>query len=231
MPYNPRTISPAAKRKLQKNLRRVGLLEPLVLNLGTPEEPSSTLLSGHQRLAILDALEGSPDYEMDVSVVHLSEKEEIEQNAFFNNDGAMGSWDLDALGAALKVGADADAMGFDPMDLEIMFDGTSHAGILSVERAPDGTQAILQELDGIDADAKRPKLEETDEERDQRIAAGKALKKENIEKARAKDDSEWYLIVVCRDRSDRERLCSSLGLDPDQKYTDAEKVRAVIRDA
>ena len=51
-PYNPRTIDEYAKRKLRDNLKRVGLLQPIVVNRTT-----GNIVSGHQRLAVMDAIE------------------------------------------------------------------------------------------------------------------------------------------------------------------------------
>src|ERR1035437_8706173 len=88
-PYNPREISATAKKRLKDNIDRVGLLSPIVVNRRT-----NFIVSGHQRLAVLDALEGRKDYWLDVSLVDLDDKAEREQNVFFNNEFAHGTWDL-----------------------------------------------------------------------------------------------------------------------------------------
>src|SRR4028118_1920071 len=82
-PYNPRTITPARRQTLKNNLRRRGLLETLVWNSVT-----GNLVSGHQRLSILDELEGSDDYSLTVASVVLTDQEEKEQNIFFNSQSA-----------------------------------------------------------------------------------------------------------------------------------------------
>src|SRR4051812_29770 len=78
--YNPRQINAHAKKKLRENIKKKGLLGGIVWNKRT-----GNLVSGHQRLAVLDSLEGSQDYLLTVDVVDLSEQEEKEQNLFFNN--------------------------------------------------------------------------------------------------------------------------------------------------
>ena len=51
-PYNPRYIDTAARNKLKEKIKKVGLVETLVWNKQT-----GNLVSGHQRLSILDELE------------------------------------------------------------------------------------------------------------------------------------------------------------------------------
>ena len=87
--YNPRILSEAARKKLKKNLDSdhggVGLLGPVTWN-----EVTGTLVGGHQRLQILDALEGTDNYLLDVAVVRLTEVQEKEQNIALNSDRPQG---------------------------------------------------------------------------------------------------------------------------------------------
>ena len=71
--YNPRFIDGEAKKRLSKNIKNVGLLETLVWN-----ERTGNLISGHQRLSILDKIEKGTDYYLDVAVVDLDEVSEKE---------------------------------------------------------------------------------------------------------------------------------------------------------
>ena len=87
-PYNPRVIDDYAFNSLKANIKRIGLLETLVWN-----ERTGNLVSGHQRIKILDILNKTDDYELTVSVVNLSEKEEKEQNIFFNSKSVQGDFD------------------------------------------------------------------------------------------------------------------------------------------
>ena len=87
-PYNPRTIKAENKKKLKNNLSEVGLLAPIIWN-----ETTGNVVSGHQRLKILDELATEKDYTLTVSKVKLSEKTEKEQNLFMNNRGAHGEYD------------------------------------------------------------------------------------------------------------------------------------------
>src|SRR5262249_4171853 len=74
-PCHPRTIWKASAAALREELRANLLVEPLVWN-----ERTGNLVGGHQRLAQLDALEGSPDYSLDFAVIDVSPEKEVAIN-------------------------------------------------------------------------------------------------------------------------------------------------------
>jgi hypothetical protein len=117
--YNPRKITESAKKKLRKFLKENGLWQPLVLNKRT-----MTLVSGHQRLSIMDSLLRKDDYDLTMSVVEVDEKLEASGNVFMNNQSAMGEWDVTALqdikGLFPEIDFETD-MGFDESDINILF--------------------------------------------------------------------------------------------------------------
>jgi ParB-like chromosome segregation protein Spo0J len=105
--YNPRKITDIARRKLKKNINTVGLIAPIIWNKRT-----GNIVSGHQRISIMDALQKTDDYNITVSQVDLDEATEKAQNIFMNNAQAQGEFDLgklDIMLAELKT----DATGFD----------------------------------------------------------------------------------------------------------------------
>lgn len=139
-PYNPRVISADAKKKLKANLKRVGLLEPLIWN-----ETSGNLVGGHQRLSQLDALEGTDDYFLDVAKVNLDDKAEKEQNIFLNNGEAQGQWDLGALAEMYKTDKlDYDATGFDFAQIYNLF------GDSPVIPQPEALRKLADEIRALD---------------------------------------------------------------------------------
>jgi ParB-like chromosome segregation protein Spo0J len=77
--YNPRKITESAKKKLRKFLKENGLWEPLILNKRT-----MTLVSGHQRLSIMDSLLRKDDYDLTMSIIDVDEKLEVSGNVFMN---------------------------------------------------------------------------------------------------------------------------------------------------
>jgi hypothetical protein len=78
-PYNPRMINEKQRAGLKRNLKKIGLVYPLVWN-----ESTGNLVSGHQRISLCDEINGTDDYTLTMSVVQLSLKDEIQQNTIFN---------------------------------------------------------------------------------------------------------------------------------------------------
>ena len=114
--YNPRKLSSEARKQLKANIKRLGLMGGLVWN-----ESTGNLVSGHQRISILDEIEGYPkkDYELKVEKVNLSEKEEKEQNVFLNSKTVQGEFDSQLM-ASIITDIDPILAGLDENDLLIM---------------------------------------------------------------------------------------------------------------
>lgn len=144
-PYNPRTISDDARKRLKDNLERVGLIEPIIWN-----RRSGHIVGGHQRLKALDALEESPDYLVPCAVVDLDETTEKAQNVFLNNGEAQGGWDLDLLADVLKDVQDVSLAGFDHGDLYQLY-GTNPLGDSGqhVEELAAGAQAAKERFEAL----------------------------------------------------------------------------------
>lgn len=204
---------------------------------------SGNLVSGHQRLACLDVLEGSGDYYLDVAVVELTDKQEREQNIFFNNPGAQGAWDVQALGELLHAGLEIEATGFDRMDLEVLFDETQYASLFAPEKAPEAVQKAVAEV--VDVVAQRQAEKATAAEADQapqdvasapdqaakdaeRIAAMKARREKFKSDYNAELDTEFYLVVVCGKREETERILRALGRPPEDRYVDGRMLGAKL---
>jgi hypothetical protein len=110
--YNPRIITTEARKLLKDNIKRVGLLDPIIWNITT-----GNVVSGHQRLQQLDTLNGKKDdYELTVAAVKLDEKTEIEQNIFMNNPMGQGEYDQVKLPDLLKE-INADFAGFNAAEI------------------------------------------------------------------------------------------------------------------
>lgn len=116
--YNPRIIDDDNLKKLTKGIREHGLVTPLVWNKRT-----GVLVSGHQRLAAADKIYRKKDYEVPVAIIDVDEKEEKQLNVQMNNPSMQGSWDLSALADLRNDGISFDDMGFNPADIDFMFDG------------------------------------------------------------------------------------------------------------
>lgn len=95
--YNPRTISPATRRKLRRSLERFKLVETLVWNVRT-----GNLVGGHQRIGEIDALEGTDAYSLDVSQIDVDIETEKALNIALNNPELQGQYDIDLLASVVK---------------------------------------------------------------------------------------------------------------------------------
>lgn len=194
-PYNPRVITEKARARLKKNIQKVGLVEPPVWNRRT-----GNIVGGHQRVSVLDLLEGTQDYKLTVSEVDLDEKTEKEQNVFLNNGEAQGGWDLEKLGALYKDDKlDFEATGFDTADIYQMFGDTP-----LIDR-PEELAAVAD-----------------------RVRAARDAYDQTVGKMSDRDDIHFYLVVVFQSHADRLLLTEAMGL-PDNRFVDgrwlAEKLK------
>lgn len=116
-PYNPRVIDDKAKKKLRKVIQKHGLIEPIVWNKRT-----GNIVGGHQRISILDTLESNKNYYIEVAVVDLEEKKEMEANIALNNSESQGVFDIEKLSVMFKGNQlDLESTGFDMADIFQMF--------------------------------------------------------------------------------------------------------------
>lgn len=115
-PYNPRKINEKQRHGLKQNLKKMGLMYPLVWN-----EATGNLVSGHQRLSIIDELNKTDDYILVMSVVNLSLKDEMQQNLFLNSTTYQGEFDLIKLNSLIKTEElDFKLCGFDEYDMSMI---------------------------------------------------------------------------------------------------------------
>lgn len=114
-PYNPRSLTNQARARLKRGIERHGLVQPIIVN-----ERTGQVVGGHQRLSILDDLEGGVEYELQVAIVDISESDERKINVLLNNDGAQGHWDETKLLALMseEEALDLDALGFSSSQAE-----------------------------------------------------------------------------------------------------------------
>lgn len=188
-PYNPRLISDKARKKLRDKIAKVGLVNAPVWNRRT-----GNLVSGHQRLSVIDSLERKQDYLITVDAVDLDEKTEKEMNVFLNNVSAMGEWDFDAF-KDLAVDFDVselEGFGFDEPELQYMLGD----GIFG----PAATEKIKPEVEKLDAIKK--------------------TRKELKEKTGKLDSEGFYAVVVFQNDEELEAWISGCGYPCEERYVD-----------
>jgi hypothetical protein len=222
-PYNPREITEDARRRLEKFIRTEGLLEPICWNKRT-----GFVVGGHQRLAVLDALEGSDDYLLDVSVVDKSDKSEKKANIFLNSGDAQGTFLPDLLA---------------PLLVDINDDGAKaleEAGISAgwAEAMFGGTEWEATFFPDIEAAALPPADEETSHAP---VAPGAPpkptpaeLAKQHRSEMRAdhadnvNTDIETYTTVVFMHREEAEAFAMFFDAPPERKMLDGRLVLAKL---
>jgi len=203
-PKNPRVITENAKKKLKTKMVEVGLLQPLIVN-----ERTGYLLGGHQRLATLDSLEkyknGQNDYEIEVAVVDLDEKQELEMLVFLNNPGAQGGWELEMLAEInLDAGIEFTDMGFDALDIDLLFYGDSRFNEIFA--------------DPIEVRETKDTLEEI-----------KAVRKEDMSAMKEKQSAQFYCVIVCRDAQEKKDLMNRMKIPDYETYISSEAVFAALK--
>lgn len=142
-PYNPRILSADAKRRLKASLQKVGLVQPIVWNRQTGH-----VVGGHQRLAQLDALEGTENYTLTVAVLDVDETREKEINILLNNTLVSGDWDYEELKAVLNSeGLDLEATGFDMTEAMKLFGDDKHARNEILNEINDSLNSVKDSYD------------------------------------------------------------------------------------
>lgn len=114
--YNPRVdLQPEDEeyQAIERSLKRHGLVQPVVWNCRT-----NTVVSGHQRLTVLEA---QGETEVTVSVVDLDDIQEKELNVALNK--ITGEWDDDKLSVILnELGEEAADTGFTLLEIDVLRD-------------------------------------------------------------------------------------------------------------
>jgi ParB-like chromosome segregation protein Spo0J len=203
-PYNPRTISKDAQKRLTAKIKKRGLLQAVTVNSVT-----SNIVGGHKRLAILDALMGTSAYLLYVCVVKLAPQQEREENIAFNNPALGGDWDLVALADVLP-GLDLDATGFDQVGMEALL-GEQGKGLFSEEEQTPETKAVVDDLD------------EMTEAREQEAAEAKDRRQKMREKGKSDRqdlDTARIAMVVFPSRKAKDAWLEKLGLEAGTRYVD-----------
>ena len=204
--YNPRKISDDARKKLKANIKRNGVIGGFVWNRRT-----GTLVSGHQKLNVLDELnkfDGTKgtDYSLKVEVIDVDEKTEKELNVFFNNPAVQGEFDYGKL-AELIPDIDYNFAGLSMEDLQ--FIGIDYTFQTEGEReiAEELTQAIA------------PVAEEA-EARKRHVKEVKAFVNERaMQKA---EDDDAYVMVGFETEKSKSAFMRRFGFDPHVKYVKGE---------
>jgi hypothetical protein len=192
-PYNPRIITANARRKLKASLKKLKRIGPENWNPRT-----GNIVGGHQRLDLLDALEGTSDYTLTVAAADppLSDDEEMAANIALNHSGAQGEFDFAKLEEMVSSpGLDLEAAGLDVADVYRMFG----------DKAFDNRPIEAQDF----ADQSREAAKHYDSIRD-----------DNGDR----HDIDYYVVVVFGSNADRDAFLTDLDL-PIDRFQDGRQLR------
>lgn len=197
--YNPRIIDKEAKKRLKKGLQKHGLVSPITWNKRT-----GNIVSGHQRISQLDALEKGKDYDLDVWVIDVDEQEEAILNVQLNNPSMQGDWDLDALADMTEqFDIDFDDMGFTKLDVDFMY---------------DGDEKFTQLFETPEAQEVKQGLEEV-----------KAARQAGKERMQDKNNINFYSIIVFEDEKQRTDFYKKISTPPSEEYLTVDKIMRIAK--
>jgi hypothetical protein len=229
-PYNPRYIDETAKRKLRENLRSRGLLRPIVVN-----DRTKHIVSGHQRLAIIDSLEHRMDYDIDVSLIDVDDKTEKELVIFFNNRNAQGSLDFEKLNdlrAILKL----ENCGFDAKDLALVIPALEAPMNAPTLEQMEDVKRTTQEIEAARVAARSAKAAANPADEADRKARIKKMR-EVLKKTKtsrferegsSSQDAELFIVAEFNDEASRQQFMIDLKLDPNERFIPGDLVMDLV---
>ena len=213
--YNPRKLSDESRKTLKRGIKIFGLVGGIVVNKRT----GLTVVSGHQRLSVMDELQKYPenDYRIRVDVIDVDEKQEKELNILMNNPNAQGTWNFDAL-ARIVPDIDWKDAGLTDADLNMI--GVDF--LLQTEEENSLADALSDMMAPVteqkEADKAVKQLE-----RAEKVAHMKEVKqqvKENAQKTA--EDMEAYVMLSFDTYEAKAAFCERFGFDGDMKFIKGE---------
>lgn len=214
--YNPRKLSEESRKTLKRGIKKFGLVGGIVVNKRT----GLTVVSGHQRLSVMDDLQKYPDndYRIRVDVIDVDEKQEKELNILMNNPNAQGtSWDFDAL-AQLVPDIDWKDAGLTDADLNMI--GVDY--LLQTE-AENSIAEALSDMMSPMTEQKEAEKAAKQLERAEKVAHMKEVKqqvKENAQKTA--EDMDAYVMLSFDTYEAKAAFCERFGYGPNMKFIKGE---------
>lgn len=219
--YNPRSISAETRKKLKQNIKKNGLLGGLVYNLRT-----KTLVSGHQRISVLDELNNYPDndYLVKVEAIDVDEQREKELNVWFNNTSVQGQWDYDML-AQIIPDIDYKNAGLTDEDLQLI-------GI-DFTLQTEEEQSITDDINNLIAPVQNQKdsVKQAKKELSQaeKIAHNKEVKAQVMQDAQEKaENMESYVMISFDTYKAKAAFMERFGFDKREKFVKGELFENMI---
>ena len=218
--YNPRKLSDESRKTLKRGIKKFGLVGGIVVNKRT----GLTVVSGHQRLSVMDELQKFPDndYRIRVDVIDVDEKQEKELNILMNNPNAQGSWDYDAL-ARLVPDIDYKDAGLTDADLNMI-----GCDFLLQAEEENSLAGALEEMMQPVTEQKEAEKAAKQLERAEKVAHMKDVKQQVKEQAQeTAANMDAYLMLSFDTWEAKAAFCERFGYDPYQKFIKGEQFDSI----
>lgn len=216
---NPRVISDENRKALKRGIKKFGMVGGIVVNKRT----GYTLVSGHQRLSVMDELQKynaetkENDYTIRVDLIDVEEKEEKELLILLNNPSAQGEWDYDAL-RELIPDIDYRDAGLTEQDLDII--GVDFHFQTEEENE---TASELENLMAPVVEERQAEVAHRQAERAEKVAHMKQVKEEVKQAAtKAAANMDAYLMLSFDNWDAKAEFCEKFGFNPEEKFLKGE---------
>lgn len=217
--YNPRKLSDESRKTLKRGIKKYGLVGGVVVNRQT----DMTVVSGHQRLSVMDELQKydvgtrENDYMIRVDVIDVDEKQEKELNILMNNPNAQGQWDYDKM-RELIPDIDYKDAGLTEADLNMI--GVDF--LLQTEEENDLANALEDMMMPVTEQREAQKAQKEAErqiEREAKIQHMKDVKAQVREQAtKTAQDMDAYLMLSFDTFDAKAEFCERFGINPYEKF-------------
>lgn len=217
--YNPRKLSEESRKTLKRGIKKYGLVGGVVVN----KQTGLTVVSGHQRLTVMDELQKynpetkENDYKIRVDVIDVDEKQEKELNILMNNPNAQGTWDYDKM-RELIPDIDYKDAGLTEADLNMI--GVDF--LLQTEEENDLASALEDMMSPVTEQKEAEKAQKQAErqlEREAKIQHMKDVKAQVKEQAsKTAQDMDAYLMLSFDTFENKAEFCERFGINPYEKF-------------
>lgn len=217
--YNPRVITEEGKKALKRIIKRYGLVGGIVVN----KQTGFTLVSGHQRITVMDELmKYNPetkenDYMLRVDLIDVDEKTEKELNIALNNPNAQGTWNRDKL-AEMIPDIDYKDVGLSEADLSLL--GLDF--MFKTEEETDLANSLSDLMQPVE-DEHKQELAAKQAERAAKVAHMKEVKQQVKEASQqTADNMDAYVMLSFDNSNNKNTFLQRFGFAPDSKYIKGE---------
>lgn len=228
--YNPRTITDDGKKALKRSVKRYGVIGNNIL---VNKRTGYTIVSGHQKVAILDEqykynkLTKENDYTLRIELIDVDEKTEKSINILLNNQNVGGEWDYDLL-REIVPDIDYKDAGLTEADLNIigvdfMFQ-TEDEHQLSSE-----LETMMSPVTELKEAEKAEKLAQQQMERQAKIDHMKEVKQQVKEKSQEQaENMDAYIMLSFDTFKAKAAFCERFGYGRYDKFIKGEVFDQII---